>query len=108
MLPGESPHLGRGVLDPGARLVVDHRDDLGPGLEFLLQALEIERGAPLGVEDGDGAVTLCNLCETVAELAVYERDDSFIPREVRDAGLHAGAPGAADDVEFVCGAKEGL
>ena len=109
MLPGEFPDFGCGVLDPGARLVVDHRDDFGPGLEFALEPLKVERGSPIGLEDGDAAsVALSDLCETVAELTVHERDDRSVPREVRDAGFHSGSSGAADDVEFVFGAKKGL
>ena len=108
VLPGKLRDLRRGVLNPGAGLVVDHRDDLGPGLEFPLECREVERGSPLGVEDGDGAVALADLAEAFAELAVHERDNLFVPGKVRDRGLHPGAPGAADDVELVCGTKEGL
>ncbi|KAF5044610.1 hypothetical protein DSECCO2_490040 [anaerobic digester metagenome] len=108
VLPGEFRDLRSRVLDPGARLVVDHRDDLGPGLEFALESREVERGPPLGFESGDGAVTSTDLRKAVAELPVDKRDNLFVPCEVRDAGLHPGASGAADDVEFVCCTKEGL
>ncbi|KAF5051469.1 hypothetical protein DSECCO2_418750 [anaerobic digester metagenome] len=108
MLPGEFRDLGRGVLDAGARLVVDHRDDLGPGLEFPLKTCKIEGRPPLGLEEGDHTVTLTYLCKTFAELTVDERDDPSVPCKVCDGGLHTGAPGAADDVEVVCGAKKGL
>ena len=73
----------------GARLVVDHRDQIDVVVNGRLDPIEVEGFAPLGGDRPDVGVAFGDAPEPPAELAVLERHDGVIRTdEVRHRRLH--------------------